>query len=135
MSAAPEMFLRRHPTWGPRVVLKDDRDAAKYGAVAFGPNWRPEVARIIQVAPGCAPMRAEIIRVTEGWRDIRSSPDDHEDFNAFDLTVEMPNGFRANTQEYNQMAWRMKAVLGPDYGYLVHGSGANEHIHFRFRRD
>lgn len=122
-------------TFGPRLIFKDDRDSSiGRGCVLYGWHFRPEMAAIPRAAAASAPLGCETIRFTEGYRDICDDRDDHEDFNAFDITVEIADEERLNRAHYLQMAQRMKIFLGPDYGYRVHGEGFGEHIHFRYRR-
>lgn len=121
--------------FGPRIIVKDDRDSSiGRGCEQYAWHYRPEIAAIPRAAAASSPWNTRIVRLTEGYRNIRDTPDDHEDFNAFDITVELPAGARANKAEYEQMAFRMKLFLGPDYGFLVHGEDAALHIHFRYRR-
>jgi len=120
---------------GPRVIFKDDRDSSiKRGCVLYAWHFRPEMAAIVPAAVASAPLRAATIRFTEGWRPETRAGDDHTKCDAFDITVEMEDGTRATMAQLDEMAWRMKLFLGPDYGYLVHGEGLGLHIHFRHKR-
>ena len=120
---------------GPRLIFKDDRDSSiGRGCELYGWHFRPDVAPIFQAAAASAPVGAAIVRFTEGHRPPKRADDDHTDFRALDITVEMADGSRAEKALLDVMAWRMKLFLGPDYGYLVHGEGGSLHIHFRFKR-
>ncbi len=120
----------RHPVHGPRIIVKDDRDSTVgRGGVLFAALFRPEIAILPRLVAACAPMRAEVVRVTEGHRKIRETRDRHEDLCALDFTIEMPAGMRAIEPEYEQVADRMRIFLGPDYDIVVHGEGLGLHIH------
>lgn len=120
---------------GPRIIVKDDRDSSiGRGCEQYAWHYRPEMACIPRAAAASVPWFCTLVRLTEGYRDIRDTPDDHEDFNAFDITAEFENGDRISYSEYFEMAVRMKVFLGPDYGYKVHGERLGLHIHFRFKR-
>lgn len=121
--------------FGPRIIVKDDRDSTiGRGCVTYAWHYRPEIAAIPRAAAASAPMGCALVRLTEGYRNIRDTADDHEDFNAFDITAESQGGMRVTRLQYDEMAYRMKLFLGPDYGYKVHGERLGLHIHFRYKR-
>lgn len=122
-------------SFGPRILIKTDGESSiGRGCVEYAYHYTHQMADIKRAAAASAPIGAKIVRFTEGYRDIRRSADDHEEFHAFDITVDLENGHRADEAQLNTMAWRMKLFLGPDYGFLVHGERSGLHIHFRFKR-
>ena len=121
--------MSRHEAHGPRIIFKDDRDSSiGRGCILFAAHFRPEIMLIPRVCAAVAPKATQIVRVTEGWRDIRDTRDRHEDLCALDLTLEMPVG-RATKEEYARVVDSMRAFLGPDYDVIAHGEGFGHHIH------
>jgi len=127
--------MSRHEVHGPRIIVKDDRDSSVgRGCVLFAAHFRQGLSDIPRLAATCAPFSTQEVWLTEGWREIRPSRDMHKELCAFDITFRMPGGVRANKGEYDQAASRMRIFLGRDYDIVVHGSGANEHIHIEWDR-
>lgn len=119
---------------GPRVIFKDDRDSSiGRGAVLYGGHFRPEVARIVYVAAQVAPDQVTEIVVSEAHRNIRDTRDLHEEGRAFDFSLNVEGlghlAFEDRRAIGQEWAMRMSANLGPDYTVIVHGEGANLHIH------
>ncbi len=92
--------------------------------------------RILEVAAETAPdLIDDEMVVSEGWRDIRDTPDAHERFEAFDFSlnqVEGDGGSRNNIGAH--WSQRMQAKLGNDYYVLCHGTGRGLHLHAQLRK-
>jgi hypothetical protein len=105
---------------GVRVRFKEGPS----GAYLHARHFRPEIARIVQVAAAEAPGELTEIVVTEGWR---AGAGLHPKDRAFDI--------RANhLPRPVVLAWveRIRGRLGGDYDVLAHGNGANHHIHAEY---
>lgn len=119
-------------TLGPRVVFKDDRDSSVgRGCRTYAAHFVPVVMDILRhtVQAFALQKRVAVVRVTEGWRDIRDAKDLHEWARAFDFTAEDADGQRLSRAEYEAVATQIRRWLGSDYDVVVHGEGTNLHIH------
>lgn len=120
----------------PRIVIKDDRDSGiGRGCILCVEQLEDQrVVRILTVAARTAPQLIDNeMLASEGWRDTRDGRDLHEDFRAFDISLNQINGDRM-FRERAGIAWaaRIRAKLGDDYDVIVHGSGRNLHLHIEF---
>ena len=116
---------------GPRIHFKTDQESTiNRGAVMYAAHFRPEIACIPYWAARTAPPGLERIVVSEGYRKIRDSLDLHEQYRAMDLSLNVIDGDEAERRSVGTFwAKRLEEALGPDYLVLVHGAGANLHIH------
>ena len=115
---------------GPRIYVKrDEESSVGRGCELYGAHFRPEISKIVWAAANSAPGQAEEVWLTEGYRDIRESRDMHEELRAIDITFRLKHDMLTTLDEYRAVVARMKALLGPDYDIIVHGDGANRHIH------
>lgn len=123
----------RHEIWGPRIIVKRDEESSiGRGCILYGAHFREGVSHIPRLICACAPLKCQIVYLTEGWRDIRDSRDLHETLCAFDATLEMPMGMRATESEYEQTAQRLRIALGPGYDVIPHGEGMGLHLHIEW---
>lgn len=122
---------------GPRIIFKDDRDSSiGRGCVLYGAHFRPEVICIVKAVvdtvseayPGLAG-----ITFSEGHRHIRDTRDLHEECRALDFSRHSTHGDGSTVSfsesQLHQLAIGISERLGLDYFVLVHGEGANMHIH------
>ena len=118
---------------GPRIYFKrDEESGVGRGAHIYGAHFCPEIAHIVwAVARSCSHVIAELW-VTEGYRDIRDERDMHEECRAFDFTFRTSSGNRPGEVFYDDIAEDASRLLGPDYDVVVHGTGANLHIHIEY---
>ena len=118
---------------GPRVVVKRDSESSiGRGCDLRGAHFRPEVSAIVHAACQAAHSKTPAVEelwLTEGLRDIRNTRDMHEELRALDITGRLKGGKRANKALLEKIAREMRRTLGPDYQIIVHGKGANLHIH------
>lgn len=96
----------------------------------------PHIWKLLEVAAETAPeMDDDHIVVTEAWRLPRHPDDAHTWCNAFDLRIHNIAERSADEREDAAWAWvkRMRAEhLDSRYQFVVHGEGANAHIHMEF---
>ena len=121
---------------GPRVIFKDDRDSSiGRGCRLYSNHFVQHNMNIFVAAVGSFSKRNNIsvIRITEGWRDIRNDRRDlHEECRAFDFTAEEKDGNRLSFTQYELVAADIRIALGSDYDVIVHGNGSNLHIHIEY---
>lgn len=119
-----------------RIIFKDDRDSSiGRGAVLHAAHFRPEMAEVIYVMAHTAPHGTDHIVVSEGFREqTRESLDLHARRQAFDFSLNLWPGFSYAQRESIGREWaaRARALLGPDYDIVIHGSGLNLHVHVEF---
>lgn len=118
---------------GPRIYWKRDEESSSgRGAQGYAAHYTPEMARIVwAVARSCDSFVAEVW-ITEAFRNIRDSRDLHEECRALDFTLRTASGSRPAEMVYRDVGDRVQAILGPDYDVVVHGEGANLHIHVEY---
>ena len=130
-----------YPTGGPRIVFKDDRDSSiGRGAVLYWPHLvSPMVGVLIATAQTAPKLVDDVLLVTEAWRPVRPSGDQsrdlHRELRAFDFSlngIAGVDGFSDRRTAGQFWAERIRADLGRGYQVLVHGAGANLHIHVEF---
>lgn len=122
-------------TLGPRVIFKDDRDSKiGRGCQLFAAHFVPVVMDLLRhgVQAFALDPTVRTIRVTEGWRAIRTSKDLHESCRALDFTAEAEGGQRISHAQYDSIAAQMARWLGQNYDVIAHGTGSNLHIHAEF---
>jgi len=108
----------------------------KTGVKLRSAHGLPHVWRMLEVAAETAENLAnDTMVVTEGYRDARHPDDAHTWCLAFDLRIHNIQ-LEGSLARYNAAwAWvkRMRAVhQDPRYQFVVHGEGANAHIHMEF---
>ena len=120
---------------GPRVIFKDDRDSSiGRGCQLFAAHFVPVVMELLtrSVQAFAGNKRVATIRVTEGWRSIRTARDLHEHCRALDFTAEDGDGKRISRAEYDQVGVQIRRWLGQNYDVVVHGEGLGLHIHVEY---
>ncbi len=119
---------------GIRIIFKRDTESSiGRGAVIYRGHFRPEMARIIYWAAYHAPkeLRNGEMWVTEGWRDIRSDRDLHEEMRAVDIDC-MRIDVRSYANRFGiaqKWASLVADELGPDYQVILHGGESALHLH------
>lgn len=130
--------MKRHPEFGPRIFIKTDQESSVgRGCVEYADHYQPHMSMLKRAAAASAPLAAVCVRFTEGYRNTRDTRDRHEDNQAFDITIEMPRSRgtatrRATRAELEETAQRMRLFMGPAWQFVVHGRGANMHIHAEY---
>ena len=119
---------------GPRIIMKDDRDSSiGRGCVVYPGMLRPEIICMVEAAAEAAPADMEEMHVSEGWRNVRSTRDLHEELRAWDISARgMPavsHGPLTDEERLRSWADRIQKKLGPAYTVVVHDSGSGLHIH------
>ena len=114
---------------GPRVYVKRDEESSiGRGCILHGAHFRPEIAKIVWAAchavTEVAPAFDELW-LTEGYRDVRSSRDLHEELRGLDITFRSAEGLRPMEGAYQAIAKHMEALLGPDYDIVCHAVGSD----------
>lgn len=120
---------------GPRVIFKDDRDSSiGRGCQLFATHFVPVMMEMLRhcIQAFANNKAVAVVRVTEGWRSIRTSRDLHEDCRALDFTAELASGARVPIDVYASVAAQMRRWLGQDFDVIVHGQGSNLHIHVEY---
>ncbi len=123
----------------PRVIFKADwgHNNSRRGAILTLEHLRnPRVMRILEAAAETAPKLIDNeMLVSEGWRDIRDTPDAHERHEAFDLSLNQL-ACHEGQRKYDAQNWAncLRAKLGDDYTVLIHGTGTNLHIHAQIKK-
>ncbi len=113
-----------------RLIIKadwQDGERDRRGCILTQEHLQnPMVMLILDVALETAPAGMDVI-VTEGWRDIRDTPDAHERFHAFDFSL-------GDLSIVGGKRWAddMGAKLGDDYYVVCHGP--NWHVHAQIRK-
>ncbi len=124
----------------PRILIKPDwfvHGDRQRGCILTLQHLRnPRVLRILEAAAETAPTLIDNeMLVSEGWRDIRDTPDAHERHEAFDFSLNQVAGHgKPHRLVCDAWAERMQAKLGDDYYVVVHGTGTNLHIHCQIRK-
>jgi len=115
---------------GPRIILKDDRDSSiGRGCVVYQGMLRPEITCMVAAAAETAPEGMEEMHVSEGWRDVRSKRDLHEEQRAWDISARGLPPLDNSEEGLRRWADRIRAKLGPAYTVVVHDTGSGLHIH------
>ncbi len=125
----------------PRIIIKPDwKDASgnsRRGCILRPEHLQnPKVMRILEVAAETAPdLIDDEMVVSEGWRDIRDTPDAHERFEAFDFSLNQIDGDESQRRKIG-IAWagRMVRKLGDGHFVQAHGTGRGLHIHAQIRK-
>lgn len=126
-------------TNAPRIVIKADwgENNSRRGCILTLLHLRnPRVMRILDVACETAPtLIDDEMLVSEGYRNIRDTPDAHERHEAFDFSLNQLGGNESRRREVGERwASRMFLKLGNDYYKEVHGTSTNLHIHCQIRK-
>ena len=124
-------ILSRH---GARIIFKRDSESkVGRGAVIYRAHFRPEMTKILYWAAFYAPeeLQDNEMWVTEGWRNIRSSRDLHEECRAFDIDCTRIKAELFKDREDIARLWAMclSEELGPDYEVILHGGRDGLHLH------
>lgn len=123
---------------GPRIVFKDDRDSSiGRGAIMFWSHFVSPMSDLLVAMAQTAPALIDnTMVVSEGWRDIRTSRDLHEELRALDFPLNKLVGITVWGERQDAgLMWveRARAVLRPDlrpgFQFEVHGSGEGIHVH------
>lgn len=113
-------------------VKRDEESSIGRGCILYGAHFRPEMSAVVYEAVRATERqfpKARELWLTEGWRNIRPTRDLHQEKRAFDITLRHKPDVRFTRDEYRLVAIEMRKRLGPDYQIVVHGEGANIHIH------
>lgn len=120
-------------TLGPVIIIKRDAESTiDRGCRLYSSHWRPEIALIPRIAGATAHPKTTAVWLTEGYRNIRDTPDKHEELCAFDITWRLTDGALPTKAQYTDSKRMMSIFLGPDYDILVHGEGTALHIHCEY---
>jgi len=92
---------------------------------------RPEIICMVAAAAETAPDGMKVMNVSEGWRDVRSTRDLHEELRAWDISARGMIAHDDDELEWEMGRWatRIQDKLGPAYTVVVHDSGSGLHIH------
>jgi hypothetical protein len=120
-------------TLGPRIFVKRDSESSVgRGCVLYAAHFRPEIAMIPRAAAACAPAGTEEVWLTEGYRNIRDSPDRHEMLCALDITYRLIGDIACTVEMYVASSWAMSTYLGPNYDIPHPKHGSAPHIHCEY---
>lgn len=118
-----------------RICIKRDEESPiGRGAILLPEHFRPEILpAMVEAVEATKPEHVEHVWIVEGWRDIRDTPDSHEDCRALDFVGSDATGARnVSPAQFRAWAARVQARLGDRYYVLAHDAGSGWHLHIQF---